>query len=186
MWLGEKEGSFLEIAIFIKLVLCFTHPILWKMEEDVSLPWEQENNPEILGDCNKYRFILYYIYMCVCVCVCVCVCMNIYIYIYIYSHTHTHIYKYIQTHIHTHTCRKPWFDSWVGKIPWRRDRLPTSVFMGFPGVSDIKESTCNVEDPGSSLGWDALEEGTPWRRAWQPTPVFLSEESPWTEEPGRL
>ena len=24
----------------------------------------------------------------------------------------------------------------------------------------------------------------PWRRAWQPTPVFLSGESPWTEEPG--
>ena len=26
----------------------------------------------------------------------------------------------------------------------------------------------------------------PWRRAWQPTPVFLSGESPWTEEPGGL
>ena len=24
-----------------------------------------------------------------------------------------------------------------------------------------------------------------WRRACQPTPVFLPEESPWTEEPGR-
>ena len=26
----------------------------------------------------------------------------------------------------------------------------------------------------------------PWRRAWQPTPVFLPGESPWTEEPGKL
>ena len=26
----------------------------------------------------------------------------------------------------------------------------------------------------------------PWRRAWQPTPVFSPGESPWTEEPGRL
>ena len=26
----------------------------------------------------------------------------------------------------------------------------------------------------------------PWRRAWQPTPVFLPEESPRTEEPGGL
>ena len=26
----------------------------------------------------------------------------------------------------------------------------------------------------------------PWRRAWQPTPVCLPGESPWTEEPGRL
>ena len=35
-----------------------------------------------------------------------------------------------------------WFDSWVGKIPWKRE--------------------------------------------WRPTPVFLPEESPWTEEPIRL
>ena len=26
----------------------------------------------------------------------------------------------------------------------------------------------------------------PWRRTWQPTPVYLPGESPWTEEPGRL
>ena len=26
----------------------------------------------------------------------------------------------------------------------------------------------------------------PWRRAWQPTLVFLLGESPWTEEPGEL
>ena len=25
-----------------------------------------------------------------------------------------------------------------------------------------------------------------WRRAWQPTSVFSSGESPWTEKPGRL
>ena len=26
----------------------------------------------------------------------------------------------------------------------------------------------------------------PWKRAWRPTPVFLPEESPWTEEPDGL
>ena len=26
----------------------------------------------------------------------------------------------------------------------------------------------------------------PWRRKWQPIPVFLPGESPWTEEPGGL
>ena len=26
----------------------------------------------------------------------------------------------------------------------------------------------------------------PWRRKWQPTPVFLPGEAPWTEEPGGL
>ena len=29
-------------------------------------------------------------------------------------------------------------DSWVRKIPWRRDRLPIPVFLGFPGGSDGK------------------------------------------------
>ena len=28
---------------------------------------------------------------------------------------------------------------WVGKIPWRRDRLPTPVFLGFLDGSDSKE-----------------------------------------------
>ena len=29
-------------------------------------------------------------------------------------------------------------------------------------------------------------EKIPWKRAWQPTPVFLPGESQWTEEPGEL
>ena len=36
--------------------------------------------------------------------------------------------------------------------PQRRDRLPTPVFLGFPGGSDGKESACNVGDLGSILG----------------------------------
>ena len=46
-------------------------------------------------------------------------------------------------------CRRPWFYSWVRKIPWRMDRLPTPVFLGFPGGSDGKESACNVGNLGS-------------------------------------
>ena len=45
-------------------------------------------------------------------------------------------------------CRRPWFDSWVRKNLWRRDRLPTPVFQGFPGGSDGKESTYNAGDLG--------------------------------------
>jgi len=37
----------------------------------------------------------------------------------------------------------------VGKICLRRDRLPTPVFLGFPGGSAGKESACNVGDLGS-------------------------------------
>ena len=45
--------------------------------------------------------------------------------------------------------RIPW---WVRKIPWRRDRLPTPVFLGFPGASDGKESASNVGALGSIPG----------------------------------
>ena len=34
----------------------------------------------------------------------------------------------------------------VGKIPWRRDRLPTPVFLGSPCGSAGKESACDVGD----------------------------------------
>ena len=40
----------------------------------------------------------------------------------------------------------------LGRFPWRRDRLPTPVFLGFPGDSDCKESACNVGDLGSIPG----------------------------------
>ena len=54
--------------------------------------------------------------------------------------------------------------------------------VGFPGGSDGKESTCFAGD----LGFDPCIGKIPWRRAWQPTPVSLPEEFPWTEETGRL
>ena len=44
-------------------------------------------------------------------------------------------------------------DFWVEKIPWRRDRLPTPVFMGSPDDAGGKESACSVEDLGSIPGW---------------------------------
>ena len=39
-------------------------------------------------------------------------------------------------------------NSSVGKIRWRRVRLPTPVFLGCPGGSDGKESARNVGDLG--------------------------------------
>ena len=47
---------------------------------------------------------------------------------------------------------RPWFDSWVEKILWRRERLPTPVFLGFADGSAGKESSCNVRDLGSIPG----------------------------------
>ena len=47
--------------------------------------------------------------------------------------------------------RRPRFNSRVGKTHWR-DRLPTPVFLGFPGSSAGKESAYNVGDLGSIPG----------------------------------
>jgi len=47
-------------------------------------------------------------------------------------------------------------ETWVGEFPWRRDRLPTPGFLGFPCGSAGKESASNMGD----LGWeDSLEKG---------------------------
>ena len=49
-------------------------------------------------------------------------------------------------------CRRPRFDSWIGKIRWRRDRLPTPVFLGFPCGSAGKESAYDAGDLSLILG----------------------------------
>ena len=68
------------------------------------------------------------------------------------------------------------------KIPWRRDRLLTPVFLGFPGDSDGKESAYNARDLGSIPGLGRPSGGG----HGNPTPVFLPGDSPWTEAPGGL
>ena len=50
------------------------------------------------------------------------------------------------------TCDAGDTGSWVRKIHWRRHRLLTPVFLGFPGGSEGKESACNAGDPGSIPG----------------------------------
>ena len=52
-------------------------------------------------------------------------------------------------------------------------------YLGFPGGSAGKESSRRP-------GFNPLVGRTPWRRAWQPTPVFLPVESLRTEEPNEL
>ena len=44
--------------------------------------------------------------------------------------------------------RRPWFNSWVRKIRWRRDSIPTPVFLGFSSGSAGKETACNAGDLG--------------------------------------
>ena len=46
----------------------------------------------------------------------------------------------------------PGWISGLGRFPWRRDRLPTPVFLGFPCGSAGKESAHNAGDLGSIPG----------------------------------
>ena len=45
--------------------------------------------------------------------------------------------------------------------------------LGFPGGSEVKASASNAGKPG----FDPWVGKTPWSRKWQPTSVFLPEES---------
>ena len=55
----------------------------------------------------------------------------------------------------------------------------------FAGGASGKEPACQCRRHKRQK-FDPWVGKIPWRRAWQPTPVFLPGESPWTEEPGRL
>ena len=57
--------------------------------------------------------------------------------------------------------------------------------MGFPGGASSKEPACQCRRH-KRRGFDSWIGKIPWRTAWQPTPVFLPGESPWTEEMGGL
>ena len=61
--------------------------------------------------------------------------------------------------------------------------IRTAFLEGFPAGSVVKNLPANEGDVGS--GSPCIRK-IPWRRKWQPTPVFLPEKIPWTEEPGRL
>ena len=47
--------------------------------------------------------------------------------------------------------------------PWQRERVPTPVFLGYPGGSAGKQPTCKME----TWVWKI-----PWRRESLPTPVL--------------
>ena len=60
-------------------------------------------------------------------------------------------------------------------------------------VQWVKNPPAMKETQVRSLGWfdpwvgfNPWVRKIPWRKKWQPTPVFLPEESPWKEEPGGL
>ena len=59
---------------------------------------------------------------------------------------------------------------------------PVRETRGFPGGSDGRGPACQCRRPRFNPWVGKM----PWRRRWQPTPVFLPGESSGTEEPGGL
>ena len=60
-------------------------------------------------------------------------------------------------------------------------KLCPGINICFPGCSPGKNQPAMLIDQTQFDSWVGK---LPWRRAWQPTPVFLSRESPGTEVPG--
>ena len=65
----------------------------------------------------------------------------------------------------------------AGYSPWGRKELDTTERLNWTELNHLQ---CG------KLGFDNWVGKIPWRRAWQPTPVFLPGESPCAEEPGKL
>ena len=75
----------------------------------------------------------------------------------------------------SHRVRHDWSDLAAAAVP----------FQGFPGITGDKEPACQCRRH-KRRGFDPWVRKIPWRRAWQPFPVFLAWRIPQTEEPGGL
>ena len=65
-------------------------------------------------------------------------------------------------------CRSSQFDSWVGKIPWRRAWQPTPVFL--PGESPQTEEPGGLQSMGVTKSWTWLSNWTELKcLSWQLT-----------------
>ena len=66
----------------------------------------------------------------------------------------------------------------VGKIPWRRNRLPTPVFLGFSGGSMVKSPPAKKETWVQFLSWE-----DPPEKEMATDSSILAWRISWTEEP---
>ena len=63
--------------------------------------------------------------------------------------------------------------------------MTTKINKGFPGGASGEEPICQCRRC-KRCGFDPSVRKIPWRGTQQPTAVFLSGQSPWTEETDRL
>ena len=79
-----------------------------------------------------------------------------------YVREHTHIHTHVYEHLPYAGCYVKYFTC--------------MILLGFPGSTSGKELTCQCSRH-KRHGFDPWVRKIPWRRAWQPTPVFLPGES---------
>ena len=122
---------------------------------------------------QKYKKrAVYVVYICICRHICICLC-------WLYT---SEKYRNAYSAGKESTCNEGDPGSIPGrKIHWRRDRLPTLVFLGFSGGSDRKEFTCNVGDLGLIPGSGRSPGGGKATHT-----SILAWKIQWTEEPGSL
>ena len=94
-------------------------------------------------------------------------------------------------------CRRPGFDSWAGKIPWRKEWPPSPLFLGCFFTSS--SGRCEEDSSEASLVVQLVKNLPPMQETWV---RFLGQENllekemaahssilawriPWTEESGR-
>ena len=77
--------------------------------------------------------------------------------------------------------KRPRLDFWLGRYPGEGIGYPVQYSRASLVAQMVKNPPAIWETWVQSLGWE-----DPWRRTWQPTPVFLPGESPWTEDPRGL
>ena len=127
-WFNHYDTSLLyhrqPIRIMHKLITQFWFsPLLCLKKKKKGLLWNLLGNLDLLSPCDSFYGSL----------------MN----------AACFVAQLVKNHLQ---CGRPRFNSWVAKMHRSRDRLPTPVFLGFPGGSSSKESVCNVGDLGSILG----------------------------------
>ena len=101
--------------------------------------------------------------------------------------------KAMAVHSSTLACKVPWTEEPGSLQSMGSQRVghdwATLLYLplmpGFPVGSDGKESACQCQ-AHKRCGLDPWVSKMPWRRKWQPTPVFLPGELHGPEEPGGL
>ena len=108
---------------FILHIWCFRMTLFtWKLKEKTTIVWRKNQNSVDCFAIWKIPFITYPFFFFF---------LNLSIPLWLSGES-----------IHLQ-CGRPGFDPWVGKIPWRRERLPTPVFL--PGKSHGQRSLVGLQ-----------------------------------------